>query len=229
MGRVARHVVAGAPHHITQRGNNRQRTFFDAGDYETYLHYAASEFRNAGVDILAWCLMPNHIHMIATPHREDSLGQAVGRTHLRYARRLNAVRTTTGHLWQGRFASSVMHEDYLANAVRYVIQNPVRAGLAATPVDWRWSSARFHLLGWPDPLVRETAPDRSPALPQTLTDPLGADILAFIRDACSTCRPLGGPDWIRNLELASGRRLARRYRLQTTRMDNGDRYNCRPE
>jgi len=114
MARMARVVVAGAPHHVTQRGNRRQTTFFAAEDYLAYLQIAADEFRAAEVEIWAYCLMPNHVHLIATPGRAEGLAAAVGATHLRYTRQVNRRERWTGYLWQGRFASFPMDGDLSA-------------------------------------------------------------------------------------------------------------------
>lgn len=105
MPRMARVVVPGVTHHITQRGNRRQLSFFGPADYALYLRIAAEEFTAAEVEVWGYCLTPNHIHLIATPARADSLAAAVGATHLRYTRQINRRERWTGYLWQGRFAS----------------------------------------------------------------------------------------------------------------------------
>src|SRR4051812_45768341 len=127
MPRTARAVVPGVPHHVTQRGSRRQPTFFRATDYETYLRMAAHAFAAAKVEVWAYGLMPNHVHLIATPETEEGLAQAVGMTHVRYSRYINYREGWTGHLWQGRFACCPMDEDHLRLCVRYVGLNPVRA------------------------------------------------------------------------------------------------------
>ena len=153
MPRQARVVIPGAPHHVTQRGNRRQQTFFCDADYVAYLHLAAEAFREAGVEVWAYCLMPNHVHLIAAPSRPDALAEAVGATHVRYTRRINSRERWTGYLWQGRFASFPMDEDYLLSCVRYIGLNPVRAGLTAGAIDWPWSSVGAHLGAARDPLL----------------------------------------------------------------------------
>ena len=110
--------------------------------------------KERGVEIWAYCLMPNHVHLIAVPRSEEGLGRAIGEAHRRYTRRINFREKWRGYLWQGRFASFVMDESYLLAAARYVELNPVRAGLAADAAEWRWSSAKSHLLGRDDRLVR---------------------------------------------------------------------------
>ena len=163
MARLARLVVPGLPHHITQRGNRRQQTFFCDEDYAAYVELMADWCGERGVEIWAYCLMPNHVHLIAVPQSEDGLGRAIGEAHRRYTRRINFREKWRGYLWQGRFASFVMDEPYLLAAARYVEWNPVRAGLAVDAADWPWSSAKAHLSGRddrPDLLDILTAPGR---------------------------------------------------------------------
>ncbi len=145
MARLARVVVVGMPHHVTQRGVRRMRTFFDDGDYEVYLSLMGEWCGKIGVEIWAYCLMPNHVHLIAVPKREESLARGIGEAHRRYTRHVNFKQEWKGYLWQGRFASFPMDEPYLLAAVRYVELNPVRANLVERAEDWQWSSARAHL------------------------------------------------------------------------------------
>ena len=130
MARLARVVIPGMPHHITQRGNRRQPTFFCEEDYAAYLELMGQWCKERGVAVWAYCLMPNHVHLIAVPKSEDGLRRAIGKAHRRYTRRVNFREQWRGHLWQGRFASFVLDEPYLLAAARYVELNPVRAGLA---------------------------------------------------------------------------------------------------
>jgi len=142
------------PHHITQRGNRRQPTFFRDADFTAYLELMATWCEKQAVQVWAYCLMPNHVHLIAVPKRADGLCRAIGEAHRRYTRYVNFREGWRGHLWQGRFASYVLDESHLLAAARYVELNPVRAGLATAPSDYRWSSARAHLKGKDDGLVR---------------------------------------------------------------------------
>src|ERR1043165_1151668 len=145
MPRPARLVIPDIPHHVTQRGNRRQQTFFSDDDYRLYLRLLGHWSRQAGTAVWAWCLMPNHVHLILVPKGEDGLRAALAETHRRYTRHVNEREDWRGHLWQSRFASFPMDEDHLLVCARYVELNPVRAGLAARPEHWRWSSARVHL------------------------------------------------------------------------------------
>jgi putative transposase len=150
---MARLVVPGYPHHVTQRGARKQKTFFCDQDYETYIEIMAATKRKLEVAIWAYCLMPNHVHLIVVPNRRDGLAQLFGRSHRTYALEINARDGWQGHLWQERYHSFVMDEEHLLAAVRYVEMNPVRAGLCSDPVQWKWSSYQAHIAGNDDQLV----------------------------------------------------------------------------
>ena len=154
MARLARVVGPGLPHLVTQRGNRRQQTFFCDEDYQQYVDLMAQFCKAEQVAIWAYCLMPNHVHLIAVPQTTEGLRRAIGEAHRRYTRMLNVRERWRGHLWQGRFASYVVDETYLLTAARYVELNPVRPGLVNTPRQYRWSSATAHLRGKDDALVR---------------------------------------------------------------------------
>jgi len=206
MARISRVVVPGVPHHVTQRGNRRLPTFFGDDDYRAYRELLVEGCKAANVDILAWCLMPNHVHLVLTPSSEDGLRAALADAHRRYSRRINQREGWTGYLWQGRFASAPMDERHLLAACRYVELNPVRARLVAAPRDWAWSSARAHLDGKPDGVVSigpmlTRMPDWAGFLAAGLPE---ADHLA-LRAAERTGRPLGSKAFIAEIENRSGR------------------------
>src|SRR5271166_6494142 len=136
MDRLARVVVPGLPHHVTQRGNRRGKICFEDGDYALYRDLLAERCRKASVAVWAYCLMPNHVHLILVPATANGLAKAVGEAHRRFTAFANARARVTGHLFQGRFASRAMDEDHLVAAARYLALNPVRAGLVANPADW---------------------------------------------------------------------------------------------
>ena len=138
MTRFARMVIPGLPRHVTQRGNRREAIFFEDGDHEIYCDMLAEQLRKFNVEVWAYCLMPNHVHLILTPTRADGLGLAVGEAHRRYTNFINARGRWTGHLFQSRFASVAMDEAHLMAAVSYVNLNPVRARLASRAEDWPW-------------------------------------------------------------------------------------------
>lgn len=208
MTRLARVVSPGLPHHVTQRGNRRQLTFFREDDYELYLEIMAERCSHHGVEVWAYCLMPNHVHLIAVPSNEDGLRRAIGEAHRRYTLRINLREGWTGHLWQGCFASFLMDEPYLLTAARYVELNPVRAELVAKPWEYRWSSARAHIAGRGDILVRtprllEMVPDWR----TFLEDGLSPEKARLFEEHERTGRPLGGEDFVSELEARTGRRL----------------------
>ncbi len=196
------------PHHVTQRGNRRQPTFFCDDDYAAYIELMADPCRDEGVAIWAYCLMPNHVHLVAVPDTKQGLRRAIGEAHRRYTRRINFRENWRGYLWQGRFASFVMDEPYLLAAARYVELNPVRAKLVARAADWRWTSARAHLAGRDDRLV-EVAPllamiDDWRAF---LDSGLPEEQLRELRNHARTGRPLGDVAFLERLETLVGRVL----------------------
>ena len=210
MTRLARIVVPGLPHHVTQRGNRREAIFFEDGDQEIYRDLLAEQTRRAGVAVWAYCLMPNHVHLILTPETADGLGRAVGEAHRRYTNFINARGRWTGHLFQSRFSSVAMDEDHLMAAARYVSLNPVRARLVARARDWPWSSVRAHLSGADDELV-EVRPilDREPRFAAVLEEG-GDEGFAALRRSEGSGRPVGTPEFVAGLERVLGRPIARR-------------------
>ena len=211
MPRIARLVVPGYPHHVTQRGNRRQTVFFSDDDYQSYLNYLSQACENASVEIWAYCLMPNHIHMIAVPESQDGLRRLFSEAHRRYSRMINFREGWRGHLWQERFHSFVMNEAYLLAAVRYVELNPVRARLCQSAEDWPWSSTAAHLAGKDDVLVRvRPMLDRVGNWRVYLNDAGQLPTLNVIRTHSRTGRPAGDNRFIDKLEALTGRSLKRK-------------------
>jgi putative transposase len=209
MARLARLVVPGLPHHITQRGNRRERVFFEDDDYRAYLALIAGAARKSGTGIWAYCLMPNHVHFVMAPSSEDGLRQTFAEAHRRYTVRINTRFRQTGHLWQGRFSSVVMDEHHFIAAACYVPMNPVRAGLTARAADWPWSSVHAHLAGRDDGVVT-VAPilDRVGDFAAFLDEAADQPAIDALRLAKSTGRPVGAADWIAGLEADMHRALA---------------------
>ena len=211
MARLARVVAPGLPHHITQRGNRRQKVFFGDVDYETYKSLMAEHCAAAGVAVWAYCLMPNHVHLIVVPPDAESLAHAIGEAHRRYTRLVNFRRDWRGYLWQGRFASFPMDESYMLAAARYVELNPVRAKLKRRARGWLWSSARAHLGGKDDGLVKvRPLLDLVEDWRGFLTGGVDKDDTAALRAHERTGRPLGSEDFVGRLESSLGRALKRR-------------------
>lgn len=218
MARLARVVLPGTPHHVTQRGVRRQETFFNDDDYGAYLKLMAESCKQAGTQVWAWCLMPNHVHLVLVPSQEDGLRAAIAETHRRYTRRINERQKVTGHLWQERFHSFPMDEPYLLAAVRYVERNPVKAGLAKSPEKWPWSSAVGRLDPGKDPL---STPDALagmisdwPAFWKASPDEGDDKALDSIRRHTRTGRPLGNERFISVAEKRTGRTLKLRRGAQ---------------
>lgn len=211
MPRVARIVVPGTPHHITQRGNNRQDVFFTEDDRRFYLRTLTTRCRRYSVRVLAYCLMTNHVHLVVVPEDAEGLARALGTTHHRYARYINEYHGRSGHLWQNRFFSAPMDNQYTVAAIKYVERNPVRAGFVRHPWEYRWSSAATHC-GCPttDELIDRDAwqfpftPAEWMPMVATRED---ADAVGRLRTASLRGRPLGSDRFIARLEAVLGRRL----------------------
>jgi putative transposase len=195
---------------VTQRGNRRAPVFFKDADYALYRDLLAERCRRASVACWAYCLMPNHMHLILVPATADALARAIGETHRQYTTFVNARARWTGHLFQGRFSSVVLDEDHLMLAARYIALNPVRARLAQRPQDWAWSSLRAHLTGRDDSLVTVAPLLERLGSMAALVDTEPEEIaLARLRAAEATGRPLGSDDFVTRLEDLVQRRLRR--------------------
>ncbi len=210
MTRLARMVVPGLPHHVTQRGNRREAIFFEDGDQEIYRDLLAEQTARAGVEVWAYCLMPNHVHLILTPATAAGLGRAVGETHRRYTNFINARGRWIGHLFQSRFASVAMDEDHLMAAVRYVSLNPVRARLVSRAQDWPWSSVRAHVAGVDDERVSVRPVLERTSCFDRLLEPEDDRGFEALRRSEGSGRPVGTPEFVAGLERVLGRPIARR-------------------
>jgi putative transposase len=184
--------------------------FFSDEDRRAYLELLAAEGAAHGIDYLAWCLMTNHIHLICVPVHPGSLAAGIGEAHKLYTRRVNFREGWRGFLFQGRFFSCPIEPSRLAGAVRYVLQNPVRAGLVKRPWDYAWSSSRW-LVGVRDrdPLVREMGPLEEVADWRTVLAAPEEDLTA-IRQHTRTGRPFGDKSFVAQSEVVLGRRLQKR-------------------
>lgn len=213
MARMPRLVIPGYPHHVIQRGNRRQRTFFSRADYFAYIDLIARAKTKADAEIWAYCLMPNHVHFVVVPAEKDSLARLFQEAHRRYTRRVNAAHEWRGHLWQERFQSFLMDEHHLMAAVRYVEHNPVTARLCKRPQDWQWSSAGAHLAGVDDALVTvRPMLDRVGSWVAYLDEPESPCMIEALRRHTRSGRPAGDEVFIERLEGMTGRELKRRRR-----------------
>ena len=209
---MARIAVVNVPHHITQRGNARQFILTTDDERTVYLNLLRKYSELCDLPLLGYCLMSNHVHLLAVPRKADSLAQALKQTHGRYASYWNATHRSSGHVWQGRFYSCPLDETHLWIALRYVELNPVRAGLVTRPESWPWSSAAVHcgcaeesagleFSAWKRRWSNESWKDY-------LATEASADELAALRRCTHTGRPLGAESFVHSLERTTQRRLA---------------------
>lgn len=181
--------------------------FFSDDDRVSYLRLLREQGKKFGVQYLAWCLMDNHVHVIAVPERESSLAKGLGEAHKRYTSMVNRREGWTGYLFQGRFFSCPLDGSYAIAAIRYVLRNPVRAGICRQPWDYRWSSAQWMIGSTEvDPLVRgssllEEVSDWKALLEE---EPL---VIEDVRHHTRTGRPLGSSSFVDYVESATGRML----------------------
>ena len=215
MPRIARVVAAGYPHHITQRGNYRQKIFADDTDRRKYLSLLKEESKRYHLIILAYCLMSNHLHFMVLPQREDSLGKVFKYTNMKYSQYYNNKMKVSGHLFQGRFFSCVLDERHMIACARYIERNPVRANLVKQPYLWPYSSAKIHCgISQDDPLGTNQLFNYIEIEPKGWKEfievPDNPDEMKGIREKTRTGRPLGTNDFIERLE----GRLKRLFKLR---------------
>lgn len=212
MSRIARIVVPGLVYHITHRGNRRQNLFYRPEDRELYKRLLAKYCERYGLEIWSYCLMTNHVHHVAVPRHEDSLARAIGVTHGRFAQWQNREHKWTGHLWENRYYSSALDAEHVWAAVRYVEQNPVRAGLVERAELYTWSSAPCHALGLEDSLLAPTRPfpGEGRDWSRFLARNPNRAVMEELRRNTSRGLPTGSKDFIKRLESELDRRMRRR-------------------
>lgn len=160
------------------------------------------------IDVWSYCLMPNHVHMIVVPEAEDGLRRAIGEAHRRYTRYINFQKNWKGHLWQGRFASFPMDEQYTLTTARYIELNPVKAGMVLRAEEYKWSSAKAHLCGEDDILVKAKALlDICPNWVELLLSSSSDEDYEILRCHERTGRPLGSESFLDRLEATTSRKL----------------------
>ena len=211
MPRLARVVIPDTPYHVTQRGNRREDVFFCDEDREFYLALLKEYCQKYAVDVWAYCLMTNHIHLILRPSDSDGLQKVLKPLHMRYAQYINKKKGWKGHLWQGRFFSSALDEAYTHSAIRYVEQNPVRAKMVTHACDFPWSSARAHSGVLESELLAALPPEYNPAKSQDWSSYLDATIPAEhidnLRRNIEKGLPCGSNSFVERLERLSNRSL----------------------
>ncbi|MFH2122306.1 MAG: transposase [Pseudomonadota bacterium] len=204
MSRVARIIAPGYPHHITQRGNNRATVFFDDEDRQTYLNLLVGYAHKYFLQIWGYCLMDNHVHLLAVPETETSLARGIGLTNQVYTQYLNRKLSQSGRIWQNRFYSCVVgNEQHLWTVARYIERNPLKAGLTERPELYRWSSAKAHLTGTIDAILSPTlwlAPSEKAAYHQFVVTENNDGMDDALRKATRCGRPFGSEGFIATLE-----------------------------
>ncbi|MCE5339931.1 MAG: transposase [Planctomycetaceae bacterium] len=211
MPRIARIVLEGLPYHITQRGNNKQDVFFVDDDKKVYLEILKQQAEKYALTLMGYCLMTNHVHLIAIPAKAESLAMAVGRTHFIYTQYINRFHKRSGHLWQSRFYSCGLDEHHFFSAMRYIEHNPLRAGISRKPWNYEWSSAAAHI----DANSKSELLDlrrwyemmQAGQWKQLLMRRLPDKEIKVLRSGTLRGRPLGSDSFISKLEKLAGRRL----------------------
>ncbi len=211
MARASRIVIAGCAHHVTQRGNNWQEVFEADEDREVFLAYLREASQRFDLTVEGYCLMGNHVHLIATPQQEESLALALKRTNQLYAQYANRRHGRSGHLWQDRFFSCALGDSHFWKALAYVERNPVRAGLCRKPWRWVWSSAAAHCGGRDGSALLDLdawSEQIDPAWwKDHIDEPEDETEMRELRLWTSRGRPWGSDRFVRNIEARLGRRL----------------------
>lgn len=220
MARKPRFAIVGLPQHIVQRGNNRQPCFRDDEDRRRYLADLEEALHAHDVELHAWVLMSNHVHLLATPRTSRGVSRMMQKLGCRYVRWFNDRHERSGTLWDGRFHASLVETDsYLLACMRYIELNPVRASMVRNPGEYRWSSFAANALGSPDPLIvphptylalRATVNRRCAAYRRLFAQALDERMLADIRDASAGELVLGSEDFKTLVEAATARSARRR-------------------
>jgi len=202
MPRIARIIAPGFPHHVTQRGNNKSTVFFDDEDKANYLEILRKMAKKHDFDIWAYCLMDNHVHLLAVPQSKDSLSKGIGSTNLIYTQYLNRKRGSSGRIWQNRFFSCIVQNDFHLWAVAvYIENNPVKGGLVEEAPDYKWSSAKAHFYGDADEnLGRQWLADSEREGYRNLFKKDAHAQEEAIRKRTSSGRPFGDSDFISRME-----------------------------
>ncbi len=202
-------MIAGYPYHITQRGNYQQKAFVNEKDYTRYLIWLEEYRIKYHLLIIAYCLMPNHVHFIALPEKINSLAKTFQTCHMRYAQYFNKKRKISGHLWQSRFYSCALDEKHLYAAIRYVETNPVRAKLVKYPEDWKWSSAKSRIHNQAGILTLENI-DKILSITnwrEYLYESTDENLIQKIRNNTLTGKPLGDIVFVQKFENLLKRKL----------------------
>jgi putative transposase len=197
MPRTARASVGGQWYHVLNRGNRRAEVFHKPGDYDAFTQAMLDARARVPVDILGYCLMPNHFHLVIRPQADGDLGRWVQWLLVAHARRYHLHYCTSGHVWQGRFkAFPIQDDDHLQTVLRYVERNALRAELVVRAEDWKWSSLPLWLRR--DPLLWDGEPKvRDKSWLVRVNMPLSDGDLQRLRLSAERGRPFGDESWTR--------------------------------
>lgn len=222
MPRRPRINLAGYPQHVVQRGHNREACFFAEEDYRFYLHWLRKGAEKYQCDIHSYVLMTNHVHLLITPQRPDSVSRLMQSLGRRYAQYVNRIYRRSDSVWEGRFKASLIQvEDYLLTCYRYIELNPVRAGMVRDPGKYPWSSYRGHGLGQANELITDHAlygalgrleEERRSAYRALFRAHLEDEALGEIRASINRGLPLGSERFREQVEAALGRRVGLKQR-----------------
>ncbi|HEY4715751.1 MAG TPA: transposase [bacterium] len=203
MPRIARVFALNYPHHITQRGNNKTTVFFDDEDRGFYLKTLSRYSHKRGLEIWAYCLMNNHVHILAVPQHEESLSKGIGITNLIYTQYINRKYKRSGRLWQNRFYSTIVEKErYLWAVARYIERNPVRSKIVTREENYHWSSAKAHVLETRDNILsgNDWLGKNEIKAYRDFLKREECEIDNLIRKTTSTGRPLGTEQFVNVLE-----------------------------
>jgi len=209
MPRIARAVAPGIPHHVTQRGDRREPVFLAKADYRRYLNLLKEYAGQHDLGIVAYCLMPNHVHLVVLPKGPESLASVLKPVHARFAQYLSWIHKMTGRRWQGRYFSCPMDNNHTKAAIRYVETNPVRAGLAVRAEEYRWSSAAAHAGLRRDDVLSSDAHEYADVEDWLawLRECVDDATTSLLRRYTRTGRPLGDDAFVASIEHKTGRTL----------------------
>lgn len=224
MPRIARIVGAGYPHHIVQRGNNREEVFLNQRDYERYISFLSKYSEEKEIFVLAYCLMPNHIHLLLKPSEEEGLPKMMQGVTLCYSKYFNGENGRTGRLWECRYHSTIVDGDsYLWTVSKYIENNPVRAGIVKKPEDYLYSSAKAHILGKKDPLLKEPLFDKSKLneYREFIRSEQEKNVLEEIRKQTRSGKPLGDAEFLKALSERLGYSLSFRPKGRPRKSQRG--------
>jgi putative transposase len=218
MPRLRRLDVPGLPQHLITRGNDRRDMFFSLGDRAFFLQYLDEARRDHGVHVHSYVLMDNHVHLLATGGASFALSRMMRDVGRRYVQHVNAIYGRTGTLFEGRFKSCLVEtSSYFLTCMRYVEMNPVRAGMAANPAAFRWSSFKENASGTPSGMLTahpeylalgRSVEARRQAYLRLFEEGVDVEKLQAIRESTNMCRALGSPQFARALEATLKRRVS---------------------